>query len=166
MALQTHIDFVNQVLTANKTLNEVVKSLNSINTGFLDTDADEAAIQFIISTAAQIASDDIGAIVNNDNVTSIGKWVNRTVSIEFKTSISGTVTSLATIGEEIRVLHNNWLNQFSSEITDETIDSTGKTKADVDDIMPVFNEMAELLGASSAAITPNANQDIIDKWLT
>ncbi len=166
MALQTHVDFVNQVLAANKTLNTIVKNLNSINAGFVDTDGDEAAIQFIISTAAQIASDNTGPIVNNNNTANIGKWVNQTVSIAFKNQISSTVTRLDTICETIRVLHQNWINQFFSEITDETIDSTGKTKADVDGIMPVFNEMAELLGASSLAITPNANQDIIDKWLT
>ena len=87
MALQTHIDFVSQVLAANQTLNTVVKNLNSINTGFLDTDSDESAIQFIISTAAQIASDNTSAIVNNNNVTNIGKWVNETVSIKFKNNI-------------------------------------------------------------------------------
>jgi len=166
MALQTHIDFVAQVLVANQTLNTVVKRLNAINTGFLDTDSDESAIQFIISTAAQIASDDTSSIVNNNNTTNIGKWVNKTVSIDFKNKISPTVTDLDVIGERIRVLYQNWFNQFSAEITDETIDTTGKTKADVDGIMPVFNEMAELLGQSSAAITPNANQDVIDKWLT
>jgi len=166
MALQTHVDFVAQVLEANQTLNKVVKNLNSINTGFLDTDSDEAAIQFIISTAAQIASDDTSIIVNNDNITNIGKWVNETVSVKFKNNISPIVTELDIIGDRIRVLYQNWFNQFLAEITDETIDSTGKTKADVDGIMPVFNEMAELLGQSSTLITPNANQDIIDKWLT
>ena len=66
----------------------------------------------------------------------------------------------------VRILHQNWTNTWLAVITDESIEGSGKVKADLDNIMVYFSDMIKLVGSTdSSVITPDEHQDPIDAWM-
>lgn len=166
MANLDHVRFIESLINNVTTLAKSSTDLESLARANLATKDVLDDLFALAQEVVKLLGTSVATITNVNNTFTVDSFAGKpTVSVRFMEDIAKVTTEFENNVTATSLLVSKYDTFYNAAITDETIDTSGKTKAQLDEIILAIRDVPILAGSSTATITNAENFPVISEWV-